>query len=201
MSNSALDLCARRNCFGCGLSGSWLCRGCARQLSPAGARAPIPGVAAIHCPWAYEGAARDLILALKLRSRRDVAEPLIEATLGAIRATGSMATCVTWVPARRRDIRARGFDHARVLAAGIAEGLGLPLRSLLVRTDTRPDQAGLTGEQRRANLVGAFEARPEPGSVLLVDDLITTGATATVCTHALGVAGAGRVEVATPCRA
>ena len=200
MSSAALDLCARRCCFGCGRSGSWLCDRCAAGLTPASTGAPVDGVSAIHCPWAYEGAARELILALKLRGRRDVASALIAGVAATIRSHGSLATVVTWVPARRRDIRLRGFDHARVIAEGVAASLGLPSRKLLTRAVDRPDQAGLSAGERRTNLLGAFGAHPCGGSILLVDDLITSGATASACAGALRSAGAGRVEVATPCR-
>lgn len=178
-----------------------MCGACAGALASPVQHAPVPGIAAIHCRWAYEGAARDLILALKLRGRRDVAAPLVDGVVDAIRTSGSRASCVTWVPARRGDIRRRGFDHAEVIAAGVARGLGLAAHRLLVRRFVRPDQAGLSAAERRANMLGAFGARRCGGSVLLVDDLVTTGATARACAGALLAAGAGRVELAAPCRA
>lgn len=201
MSISALDLCSRRTCAGCGRSGTWLCRRCSAALPPPAQHAPVDGLAAIHCPWAYEGAARELILALKLRGRRDVAEPLVAGMVDAIRAAGSRAGAVTWVPARRRDVWSRGFDHAEILAAGVARALGLTARSLLVRRAARPDQAGLSATERRANLTGVFGARSCSGTVLVVDDLITTGSTARACAGPLVAAGAERIEVAVACRA
>ncbi len=201
MSVSALDLCARRTCAGCARPGTWLCPRCSAALPPPAQHAPIEGVPAIHCPWAYEGAARELILALKLRGRRDAAEPLVAGVVDAIQAAGSLAATVTWVPARRRDVWARGFDHAGVLAAGVARALGLAARPLLVRRAARPDQARLSAPERRANLLGAFGARSCSGTVLVVDDLITTGSTARVCAGSLLSAGAERIEVAVACRA
>ena len=153
------------------------------------------------CAWRYEGAARDLVLALKLRAQRDAAVPLADAVVAELRAAGTEAAVVTWVPTRARDRRARGFDHAEVLARLVAGSLGLPVIGLLRRVDARPDQAGLSAAERRTNLRGAFASRPCAGSVLLVDDLVTTGATGSACACALKGAGALWVDLAAPCRA
>jgi predicted amidophosphoribosyltransferase len=112
-----------------------------------------------------------------------------------------MASALTWVPGRRRDIRRRGFDHARELALRLAKELGLEALPLLGRRLDRPDQAGLSAEDRRSNLLGSFLSRPSPARVALVDDLITTGATATACALALKGAGAARIELLAACSA
>lgn len=159
------------------------------------------GIALAVAPWRYEGAPRSLILALKLRGARAAADPLVAAMTASCRRAGVTAECVTWVPARRQDAMRRGFDHAEVLAHGVADGLGLPASRLLIRRGTQPDQTMLTRGQRLANLDGAFCAtRSLCGRVLLVDDLVTTGATAVACAGALGVAGAARLELAVACR-
>lgn len=116
------------------------------------------------------------------------------------RRDGLVGTAVTWVPGRRRDIRRRGFDHAEVLARGVAEVLGLPVAGVLRRVDSRPDQTTLTAAERRRSPVGAFEARSCAQGVVLIDDLVTTGATASSCAAALRRAGAPSVEVVAPCR-
>jgi predicted amidophosphoribosyltransferase len=150
--------------------------------------------------WAYEGVARELVLALKLRADRAAAEPLVEAMCRATRRWGLAGSAVTWVPGRERDTRERGFDHAEVLARGVARRLGLGAGRLLARTGSRPDQTGLSAAARRSNLVGAFVARTGPPAVVLVDDVVTTGATASACALALRAAGAEHVEVLVPCR-
>jgi predicted amidophosphoribosyltransferase len=141
------------------------------------------------------------VLGLKLDARRPFAEPLVAAMVDEVRRRGLDAGVVTWVPGRRRDIRRRGFDHAEVLARGLARRLGLGARSTLRRVDARPDQTTLSGAARRRNLRGAFAARPCPQTVALVDDLVTTGATASACAAALRRAGAPSVEVIAACRA
>jgi predicted amidophosphoribosyltransferase len=196
----AVDVLVPAPCVGCGGPGP-LCRPCAGAVTPA-AGGPLGAPARrIMAPWAYEGAARGLVLGLKLGGSRPCGEALAAEMCRALRRAGVAADLVTWVPARRRDVRRRGFDHAEVLARAVAPALGLPARGLLVRVEDRRDQASLTRDQRRRNLLGAFRALPCGGSVLLVDDLVTTGATAAACSEALLAAGAASVEVLVACRA
>ena len=88
-----------------------------------------------------------------------------------------------------------------MIARGLAARLGLPAASLLARAGPRPDQSGLTAAQRWANLEGAFRAWPCRARVALVDDLVTTGATAGSCARALLSTGAERVELVAACSA
>ncbi|MEA2452382.1 MAG: hypothetical protein QOG04_1092 [Actinomycetota bacterium] len=196
-----VSLAARPRCFGCRAPGDWLCSSCDAGLGPPLRTDLVPRVDRLWTPWAYEGAARDLVLALKLRARRPAAIPLADTLARAIQATGSAATVITWVPGRRPDSRARGFDHAELIARSLGECLGLPVHSLLARTGDRPDQTTLSGSDRRSNLKSAFVALQTPQKVLLVDDLVTTGATAGACAGSLRDRGATYVEVAAPCRA
>ena len=143
-----------------------------------------------------------MILALKLRGIRTAAGPLVLAMATECRRAGVSATAVTWVPARSADRRRRGFDHAEVLARGVASALGLPAVHALSRRGVQADQAGLDRPARAANVGGAFVAsRRLDGPVLLVDDLVTTGATAAACAVALRAAGASAVALAAGCRA
>lgn len=179
-----------------------MCGSCRARCAPPSGRISLDGIDAAVAAWSYEGAPRSLVLALKLRGARSAAEPLIGAMASACRRGGIAGASVTWVPARRSDVRRRGFDHAEVLARGVAAALGLPATAMLVRRGVQVDQAGLDRHARAANLTGAFEAaRPLEGPVLLVDDLVTTGATATAGARALRSAGASRVDLATACRA
>lgn len=142
------------------------------------------------------------MLALKLRHARTAAEPLVEAMVLAARRARLDADLVTWVPARRRDKRQRGFDHAEVLARGVARTLGLPAVQLLERIGVQADQVGLDRASRLSNLSGAFAARRGfAGAVLLVDDLVTTGATARSCAACLLSGGASSVQLVAACRA
>jgi ComF family protein len=188
-------------CEGCGAHAGALCEDCREALGRPVDTTPIAGADRVLARWAYEGAARDLVLALKLRAARTAAVPLVAAMRGEVLSQGLLGDVITWVPGRRRDTRRRGFDHAEVLARGLARALGLDARPLIRRKAEPPDQTTLGAAARRVNLRGAFEAGPCPREVVVVDDLITTGATATTCALALRVAGAASVEIVVPCRA
>lgn len=151
--------------------------------------------------WDYGGPARALVLALKLRGTRVAAGPLAAGMALAARRAGLVAEVVTWVPGRRADRARRGFDHGEELARAVAGHLGLPARGLLRRTGRRPDQTALSRRDRKSNLVGAFVAPRVSRAVLLVDDLVTTGATAAECASALEAGGAPVVELLVACRA
>ena len=112
---------------------------------------------------------------------------------------------VTWVPLSRRRLRERGYDQARLLAKATAKELGLPLTPTLHKQRNTQPQSG-TGDaaKRRANITGAY--RMKRGAdvagkrVLLIDDIVTTGATLSECARVLGKAGAEQVVCATVAR-
>jgi ComF family protein len=100
------------------------------------------------------------------------------------------------VPLSRRRRIERGYDQAALLARGLSRAAGLPLLAgALRRLRDAPPQVGLTRSERCANAAGAFAAGPavRGRAVALVDDVITTGATADACARALREAGATRV--------
>ena len=154
----------------------------------------------------YEGPLRHAIHRLKYGR----SEPLGDA-LGAFLANrlvadellvGPRPDAVVPVPIHARRLAKRGFNQAAVLAAPVAELLGVPfLPRAVVRSRKTPPQVGLSPQARRANLAGAF-AVPDAAAVagktlLLIDDVYTTGTTASACARALKNAGALRVDVAT----
>ena len=108
---------------------------------------------------------------------------------------------VTWVPLSSRRRARRGFDQAEQLARAVAARLQRPAVRLLRRVRDTRAQARLAGRDRRSALAGAFTAvRAPPATVLLVDDVLTTGSTAGTCAEALVEAGAGRVDLLTAAR-
>ncbi|HJV04225.1 MAG TPA: ComF family protein, partial [Actinomycetota bacterium] len=114
---------------------------------------------------------------------------------------GPPVEAVSWVPLSRRRRARRGFDQAEALARAVAPRLGLPAIPLLERIRDTPAQARRRGRDRRGSLHEAFRAMSSaPDRVLLVDDVLTTGATAAACAAALKRAGARRVSVLTAAR-
>lgn len=109
------------------------------------------------------------------------------------------------MPTTARRIRARGYNQAELLAEEIAECVGIPTRALLERRRGRRSQTSLAPHARRTNVQGAFTV-PVPSEVsglclLLVDDVLTTGATAGAAATVLVEAGAERVDLVTYARA
>ena len=111
------------------------------------------------------------------------------------------ADVMTFVPASRSSLAERGFNTACELTRALAPMMRVPAVNLLHKTRETSDQAALGRAERRRNLAGAFRARPVSGRVALVDDVMTTGATADGCARALRAAGARDVIVVTFARA
>ncbi len=161
-------------------------------------------------PFRYEGAAAALVRALKFGGDHTAALPLAEglaAACAALPALRAFDLCVP-VPLHYRRFRQRGYNQAEVLAAALCEALGLPPPvNALVRVLHRHSQVGQGREARRRNIEGAFQPGVEGAkavrgrAVLLVDDVLTTGATAVECALALRAAGATCVLLLTACRA
>ena len=154
---------------------------------------------------AYGGGLEGLIAAFKYRDRRDLADPLAAlVVIGAERGLEGV-DLVTAVPLAPARLRQRGYDQAWLLAQSVARMLDLPATSgVLRRTRDTPPQTSLSATGRRDNVRGAFDMGVEPVAgrdVLLIDDVVTTGATAGECARILMRSGAARVRVAAVARA
>ena len=138
-----------------------------------------------------------LVRAFKDQGERRLSEVLIDAMARAV-PPDWVFDAVTFVPATLAAVRFRGFDHAELIASGLARELGAPCVGTLARPRTR-DQRALTAEQRIANLAGRFSAfdRVQPARLLLVDDVFTTGSTICAATDALLKAGVQEVRALT----
>lgn len=169
----------------CRRVGEALCARCAERLVPALALAPPTSVDECASLLSYEGAARPLITALKYRNNRSVARWL--ATGMTVLARPMRVDLVTWAPTSDARRSVRGFDQAQILARHVAAHLGIACQRLLVRHEG-PPQTGLTRDQRlHAPRFGLNAAgRDVAGArVLVVDDVITSGATLTAAARAL----------------
>src|SRR5918999_2779417 len=130
-SDALAALLGPARCVGCGSVGALFCGGCAARAGRAAPGPPVRGVERVLAPWAYEGPARALVLALKLDGSRSTAAPLPAAMVAEALAGGVLGALVAWVPGRARDRRRRGFDHAEVPARRVARALGLGAKPLL----------------------------------------------------------------------
>lgn len=187
-------------CLVCGSAsgGHVLCGDCQQALDAG----RLYGTADGRCAaWRHEGAAAALVHRLKYRGNGMAAGLLAS---GMAEAAGELPTnaVITWVPASPKRLRERGVDHGRMLAAAFSEQTGLSCRALLRRTGERHTQQSLGREQRLKNVAGAFAAAEAvPETVILVDDVLTTGATAKECARMLRAAGARLVLIITATRA
>ncbi|AZK94322.1 ComF family protein [Streptomyces tsukubensis] len=202
-------------CGGCGVPRTLLCPECAYELYGSAARvarpdpAP-PGLPVVHAAAPYADAVRAVLLAHKERGALGLARPLGIALAGAVRAAVRSAPAsrdrpllLVPVPSARWAVRARGHDATRRTALAAARELrrtGTAAGVLPLLRQRRPvtDQTGLTAPERVANLAGALRAAEGAGrlltgaTVVLVDDLMTTGASLTEAARAVGeAAGAG----------
>lgn len=212
------DLLFPATCGGCGRRGTWLCQDCSSLLIPACQAAdhqpsPAPGnPARRHSYLDYSAALSDVqaafLFAGPLRSSihqfKYGGEHARGQFLGELLAdhaerllAGRDIDLVLPVPLHRRRRRQRGFNQAEILARPVATRLGVPLGHGLLRTvETRP-QVGLGPGERRANVRDAFWCEPagvRGRTVLLVDDVVTTGATMEAAARALVRSGVTRVE-------
>ncbi len=147
----------------------------------------------------YEGALRRLIQGLKYEREKALARPLGRLLASAVPAgllpeEVRMVACVPPDPTRLRE---RGYHPAELLAREVARALGTAFRPLLVKVRATPPQVGRPRAERREAMGGLFASRTsghgEP--VLVVDDVITTGATAAEAARALIEAGFGEIGV------
>lgn len=181
------------SCAACGARGAPVCRACAAELRPAPDLLPPPGVDRCIAVLAYEGPARDVVARIKYRNHRAALDGLAAAMASTLGPDRGGVDVVTWAPTTDARRRARGFDHAELLAAAVADRLGLDLQRLL-RRRPGPPQTGRSLQARRRGPDLAPVA-PAPDHVLVVDDVVTSGATAAAAAAALRRAGATRITV------
>lgn len=146
------------------------------------------------------GPLQALLHALKYQNADQIGTWLGEQAAGTVSAELPSIQLVTPVPLHRAKARERGYNQAEMIAEGFSRRIGsVVVPDLLRRTRHTPTQTRLSVEQRRVNVNGAFEVpahhagRLDGATVLVVDDVITTGATIASCARALRRAGAARV--------
>ena len=153
----------------------------------------------------FEGVIRQAIHDLKYQGRTELAVPLAELMVEAWESGLFPVDCLVPVPLHPRRLRERGYNQANFLTEGFAEKIKLPvLLGVLARSRMTKSQTKLGVAERRKNVKGAFTAIPavlEGRSVLLVDDVCTSGFTLQACADALRTAGAVQVYAMTVARA
>jgi predicted amidophosphoribosyltransferase len=197
-----LDLVLPLQCGGCGAPSTRWCPACARELAvrPDQPHLITPRVDAgvpVLSLGRYAGPRRDAIVAVKEHGRADLIAPLADALSAGINRLlvwGVIETPITVVPAptRRSAARRRGGDPVTRISRAAAAGQTCVevVQALRLRALVR-DSVGLSGADRQRNIAGHVRIiKPIAGAVLLVDDIVTTGATAAESVRVLHIAGA-----------
>ena len=211
-----LDLVFPPRCIGCGAEGEFLCEPCRRLLPtlepPFCERCGVPVVSerlcqnclnteiaidGIRSSFLHLGLAREAVHCLKYNNLKVLAWPLAELMATHFKANPLPVDIVAAVPSHPRRIRRRGYNQADLLASELSCAIKLPVsRGTLARLRNTKSQVSLGASERRNNVKGAFQCKDEifrNKSVLLIDDVCTTGATLNACAIALKEAGSAAV--------
>jgi ComF family protein len=210
----ALDLALPPVCAGCYREGATLCHECLPALDvrlgsvpgvPVGLPADLPAPL-LQLEWCapFTGVARRAVHQLKYAGERRLASPLGSAIARRWAAAGAGGDVLVPVPASPNRVRERGYDQAVLLARVAGRQLHLPVVEALERTRQTAAQFDLDRAARGANVGNAFRVivadRVQGAWVVLVDDVVTTGATLAGCATALLAAGAVGVSAVTVAR-
>lgn len=209
-----IEIVAPHYCKGCGMEGSLVCAWCWPDFAP-----PLPGRCAfcrtatpesqvcrtcrrktsLRHVWvrtSYDGPPKALLAGLKFERQRAAAVPIARFTGEALPFLHA-DTIVTHIPTITRHVRQRGYDHAQLIAASLAQAIDRPPRELLRRVGQQ-HQVGSSRQDRLTQLKDAFVVRGvsevKGARVLLVDDVFTTGGTLMAAAKVLRDAGAKSVD-------
>jgi len=211
----ALDLVFPPRCVSCDAFGAFICDRCHADMTradgtrcdtcwmPLGPRSACrrcyyqrPALLGVRSAVVYEAAARDAVLALKFRGLSAVAPLMARPMADVLDDWSPPVTCIVPVPLSGQRRRLRGYNQSGLLAKDVSRLTGIPInRRALVRRRHTHAQAALDGDARWRNVAEAFRTGKEAptGGVLLLDDVITTGATLNACARVLLTEGAGAV--------
>ena len=208
-----LDLVLPPRCPGCGREGAVICDACAAHIrrrigEPFGVPIGLPsrqpaGIVQIEWCCAFNGPARAAVHALKYEGELRLVKPLAEVMAARWRAAAIGGDLLAFVPVHVAKRRQRGFDQAELLARAIGRMLKMPVAPAVQRASRTAAQHKLGRQARATNVGGAFvvsdanRARVRGKWIVLIDDVVTTGATLSGCAAALYEVGAAAVSALT----
>ncbi len=160
-----------------------------------------PFLDSVTAVWRYEGMVRGSILRYKFQGRRHYADCYGRLLAMKLQQEQREFDLLTWIPISSKRYRRRGFDQVELLARSVGRELGMEPVRLLYKIHDNPPQSRISGRaERRANVLGVYQSvsrqQVEGKRILLLDDILTTGATAGECARVLLTAGAAEVHCA-----
>lgn len=198
-----LDLLFPRKCAFCRRltqNGATVCPHCREKLpyTNYAARQDFPNLDACYSPLYYTEEVRQSLLRYKFGGLRMYASVYGEYLAKCIDENRISCDSITWVPLSRMRLRRRGYDQARLLAEEVSRRLSIPCFPALRKLRNNPRQSATgNAEKRRRNVKGVYAALPDADlagkTILLVDDIVTTGATLSEAASVLRKAGAASV--------
>lgn len=215
-----LGLIFPKNCLNCKKEGGYICKNCLSKVKPATPvcsycqKASIDGMTHFKCErkygldgltsiWEYEGVVRKAILALKYKFAKEIGNELSALVVSEINFRNSVFiipdSILVPVPLHFFRENWRGFNQSELVGKKLAEALGWKLADLLIKKKATTSQAELKGKERVENVKGIFSINPHyssfsaPDSVILFDDVATTGSTLKEAAKVLKRAGAKKV--------
>ncbi len=198
--DAGLSLIFPPRCAGCGCVDTDWCERCQRKIEQTPVTAiskALSGLDAVAATGLHRGKLRDIVQALKYENARHLSPLLGERLYICLSETGWAIDIIIPVPLHTARLQARGYNQSELLGEYIAERLHLVCQPAAIeRLRNTSSQVGLSGNERKLNMLSAFHAVPklvENQTILLVDDVCTTGATLRACAEAARSAGANRV--------
>ncbi|MCB2293195.1 ComF family protein [Clostridium algoriphilum] len=149
----------------------------------------------------YSSIVKELIIRLKYKNDFICGEILAEYMLQLVKKSDLQFDLISYVPMTKKGLKNRGYNQGEYLANYLSKSLDIPVVSSLIKTENVKDQIGLSGEERWDNMKECFEIKENElmknKNILLVDDVITTGATAFHCARRLKENGVNNIFILT----
>ncbi len=205
LADSALRLLFPSRCVLCGREGDLICESCRQsfplRLDP-DAIPRLSGIRAARAVWPYEGSVREIVRRYKYNGLRSLAPVLASEMAHILHEWSPSIDLIVHVPVHPARLRERGYDQSELLARELSRTGGIAAIPALVRLrETAVQARAMSAAQRADNVRGAFNvpdsARIRRANVLLIDDVLTTGATLKEAARALRRAGARNVYALT----